>query len=69
MPAAHQAGLDRAGLGVEAGVQEGGVGLACPRADISTCLHERAAQLKARELARDRAADDAGADDDDVALR
>ena len=65
-PARDEARLDRAGLGVEARVEEGGVGLAGAGADVRGGLQERHVEVEAGELARDRRADHAGADDDHV---
>ena len=68
--AAHQARFQGAGLGVESGVQDRGVGLAGAVADVGARVD--ASPPRARrppELARDGRTDDAGADDDDVVRR
>ena len=64
--AREQLRLERAGLGVEAGVQDRGVGLARPGADVRPGLDQHARDAATRQLARDRRADHAGADDRDV---
>jgi hypothetical protein len=64
--AADEPRLERARFRVETGVQESRVGLAGSGADVGTGLQQRTAQLEATELARDRGADDPGADYGDV---
>jgi hypothetical protein len=58
--------LERAGLGVEAGVEQGGVRLACAGADVQLFLEKGHIEVEASELAGDRRADHAGPDDYDV---
>ena len=65
--AGDEPGLERPGLGVEAGVQQGGVGLAGAITDVVAALDQRDGQAGPPEGAGDGAADDAGADHDDVA--
>jgi hypothetical protein len=59
----HQPGLKRSWLGVETGVEDGGVGLAGSVADIGLGLEERYGQVGACEVSRDGGSDDAGPDD------
>ena len=56
-PARDQPRLERARLGVEAGVEQGRVRLAGPRADVRTGLQQRHVELVARQLTCDRRAD------------
>ena len=65
--ARDEPGFQRAGLGVIAGVQDRGVGLAGAGADVAR-VQEHDAQLKARQFARDGGADIPGADDCDVVV-
>ena len=58
--ARHQGRLERARLGVEAGVEQGGVGLAGAGAHVGPRLEQGDAEVEAGELARDRAAHHAG---------
>ena len=65
--AAHdELGLERARLGVEAGVQQRRVRLARPGAHVRPRLEQGHAQGELRQLARDRAADHASPDDQDI---
>ena len=64
--AADHGRFQRAGLGVETGVQDGGVGLAGAVADVVAGFEQRDRQLVAGQFSSDGGADDAGADDDDV---
>ncbi len=64
---AHQTGLQRAGDGVESGVQDGGVGLRRALPDVVLRLDEGDPQPRVvREPAGDGASDDPGADDGHV---
>ena len=64
--ARHQTGLERARLGVEARVEQRGVGLAGAGAHVGPRLEQRDTEVEAGELARDRAAHHAGPRDQDV---
>ena len=64
--AADHRGFQRAGFGVEPGVQDRGVGLAGAVADIISGVEQRHRQLVAGQFAGDGRADDTGADHDDV---
>jgi hypothetical protein len=64
--ARDQARLGRAGLGVEAGVEDRGVGLAGARTDVRAGLDQRNAEAGAPEAAGDGRTHDAGSDDRDV---
>jgi hypothetical protein len=65
-----QAGLERAGRVIDAGVQDAGVVPGLMEADIGLALEHRdgAVRLPRQQLARDREADDAGTHHDDVGL-
>ena len=64
--APHELRLQRAGLGIEAGMQDRGVRLAGPGADVAGGVEENAAQAVLGKLAGNGGTDDAGADDGDV---
>ena len=66
MAAPHEPSLERAGLGVEARVQDRRVRLAGAGADVVAGFEEDAGDLVLREVARDRRTDHAGADDGDI---
>ena len=67
--AAHdELGLERPRLRVEARVQQSGVRLARAGADVGARLEQRHAQVEERQLAGDRAADDAAAGYQDIAV-
>ena len=67
--AAHdELGFERPRLRVEAGVQQSGVRLARAGADVGARLEQRDAQVEERQLAGDRAADNAAAGYQDVAV-
>lgn len=61
-----RAGLQRAGYGIETGVQDGGVGLRCAVADVVRGFDEGGTQPLAGQFAGNRGADDACADDGHV---
>ena len=61
-----EAGHERAGLRVEAGVDDGGVGARGAGGDVLRGLDERDLQIKARKVAGDGAAGRASADDGEV---
>ena len=65
--ARDQSGFQGSGSGVEAGVQQGGVGLAGAVTDVVAPLDQRHGQSRARQCAGDGASDDSRADDRDVA--
>ena len=65
--ARHQSRLERFGGRVVSGVQQRGIGLAGAVTDVVACLEQGHREFRARECARNRGADDPGADDDDVA--
>ena len=67
-PARHEPRLERARLGVEAGVEQRGVRLARAGPHVRPGLEQGHPQVEARQLARDRAADHARADDGDVGV-
>ena len=66
MTAADERGLQASGLRVEAGMDNGGIGLRGAGADIVGALEQHGAQSIAGQLATDGGADHAGPDDDDV---
>ena len=68
LPSHIEAGLPGAGLGVEAGVDNGGIGLAGAGADVSLRSHHTDAAAAAAQLPCDGAADDAAADDQYIAM-
>ena len=61
-----EAGHERAGLRVEAGVDDGGVGAGGAGGDVLRGVDERDLQIEARKVAGDGAAGGAGADDGEV---
>ena len=65
--ARHQSRLEGVGGRVVSGVQQRGIGLAGAVTDVVACLEQGHREVRARERARNRRADDSGADDDDVA--
>ena len=60
--------LEGAWLGVESGVEDRGVGLAGPGANVAFGLDQHQPKLEPRKLAGDRTADVARADDRDVVI-
>ena len=66
--ARNEPGLDGARLGIEAGVEQRGVGLARTGPDVGARLEQCYPQVELRQLPRYRAADHAGTDDRDVGV-
>jgi hypothetical protein len=65
-PACHQPRLQRAGLGVEAGVEQRGVRLARARPHVGSGLEQGHTKVEAGQLPRERATHHARADDGHV---